>query len=496
MTATRSAADRFFARQSELDPVRAALSGAPVDPGALPDYSPAGFAARAELLRSTDPGGDPALAERLAAETAHTEAGLVTELNLVTCPPVLLREHLGQLARDGDPAVHAEALAGVPAALRGYAETLRATALPPARRQVEMVLGAVGSWAAGTEFGDSPQAEAARRGYAELAAVLTEEVLPTARPEDGVGVDRYRAAARFHLGEDLDPAHCHEVLVAELDELRAASAALAPRGVRETCAELNTDPRWTATGPETLRDWAVERLDTAASMGREVLVAPPGLGAVQVHVPVEQGSPRYLPPAADGSRPARLVWPVPAADPVPVWNQTTMLHHEGVPGHHLQLGTAVLTATSAWAAHTVVAGNAEGWAVYAEGLMRDAGALTTPQERLGHVLGLRLNVAMALVDLSVHTGLPMGDTGGPWTLDGAAVFLAAESAFDAGSLYFTVLRSAAWPGQALTYAWGARVWQELRAASDAKGIDPREFHRRMLALGPCGLSVLRSALGA
>ncbi|MCP2168570.1 DUF885 family protein [Goodfellowiella coeruleoviolacea] len=483
MTAVSDPVGEFL----ELDPVRAALVGVPVQPGVLTDYSPEGWAARLDRLRAASAEPDPALAERVAAESGYAEAGLAAELNLVTSPPILVHEHLAQLARDGDQAALAAGLAAVPRALRGYARTLRAAPRPPARRQAEMVLGAVRSWAGSPEFGPTGPAEAARRAFGEFADVLEREILPTASEQDGVGPDRYRAAARFHLGVDLDARDCYDTLVEELDQLRAATTALAAtlgRGTfAETCAALNTDPLWTISGAAELRAWAQQRLDAAAA-ACDALDLPARSRGLEVHVVAEAGPVRYLPPAADGTRPARVVWPMASAEPVPVWNQTTMLHHEGVPGHHLQLGGVRARPQLA------VAGNAEGWAVYAEGLMHQAGALA-PEEELGYLTGLRLNVAMALVDLALHNGFPLPDTGQPWSLDGAAAFLAAESAFPVGSLYFTVLRSAAWPAQAITYSWGARQWRSLRASAAA--VNAREFHSRLLALGPCGLSVLRSA---
>ncbi|WP_443075601.1 DUF885 family protein [Streptosporangium sp. NBC_01469] len=50
-----------------------------------------------------------------------------------------------------------------------------------------------------------------------------------------------------------------------------------------------------------------------------------------------------------------------------------------------------------------------------------------------------------------------------------------------------------WPGQALTYAYGAKIWHDAREIARRRlgsGFDPRNFHSRMLGLGPCGLSAV------
>lgn len=447
----------FFAARVRLEPVETALAGVPPT-GELTDYSPAGFEARVELLRRSLPGAGPALAERLGAELAYHEAGLAASLNVVTSPPVLLREHLALLGGDA----RRIAVEGLGDALDGYLKTLRET--KSTRRQVESVLWAARAWAT-TEEGMTP--------YGPFADALETEILPHAVEDDAVGTERYRIAARYQLGVDVDPAECFAVLTDELHDLTRAADEL---GGKQACAEYDNDPSWKVDRAD-LKVWAEEKL--AAAQDR---VGVP-VGPLEVVVPAEHGPARYRPAAADGSRAAQVVWPVAAPDPVAVWSQTTMLHHEGVPGHHLQLGLGV--GADAWSRHTIVAGNSEGWAVYAEGLLLDD--MAAP-ERLGYVMGLRLNTAMALADLALHNGFQLD--GAPWTPDRAAEFMAAHSVFPASGLYFSVLRSAAWPAQAITYSWGARVWRELRAQADRAGERPADFHRRMLALGPCGLGVL------
>src|SRR5690606_7962047 len=57
---------------------------------------------------------------------------------------------------------------------------------------------------------------------------------------------------------------------------------------------------------------------------------------------------------------------------------------------------------------------------------------------------------------------------------------------------FEVDRYLGWPGQALAFKVGARLWQQVR--SDAAGVDLKTFHMAALGLGPMGLAPLRTAL--
>jgi uncharacterized protein (DUF885 family) len=474
--------DRWFDEQCRLDPVRAVLAGR-TDTDFVPDYSPDGFAERAALCRkalldlgAAEDHAATVLRERLEAEAAHVESGLAARLNLVGSPPTLIREALGQV--DGE--ARAGLLAAVPAALSGYLATLRhETALgrPANRVQAEVVAGAAAAWA--QEFADGPAGAA----FEDFAEAVRRDVLPAATETGGTGPELYGIAARHTLGIDLDLADTHDWLVDQLGVLRAETDDLTGGDLAGLVARLDADPAWLVRGAGGLREWALTRLAVAADVASRRLDVPDALRAVEVEVvPGGAGPVRYLPPAADLSRPGRVYWPVPPGDdPMPVWSQVTMLHHEGVPGHHLQLGEAVLDSTlPRWQRHLTIPGHAEGWAVYAEGLMLDA---MEEAPRLGHLMGLRANAAVALVDLGVHAGLPMPD-GTQWTPDSIVAFLGEHTSIPEPLRHFTALRAAAWPGQGLAYSCGAREWQAVVS---------RMSHDRLLGLGPCGLSVLRDA---
>jgi uncharacterized protein (DUF885 family) len=484
--------DRWFAGQCRLDPARAVLAGWTGHNGALPDYSPDGFAERAALSRGAllaldalaagrrpEPVTATVLRERLEAEAAYAESGLAARLSMLASPPVLIREALARADED----TRARLLATVPTALSGYLATLRheaALGRPANRVQAEVVAGAAVAWAG--EFTDESVAAA----YGEFAEGLRRDVLPLATEDGGVGSELYQVAARHTLGIDLDLAGTHDWLVDQLEVLRAETEELAGGDLAELVARFDADPAWLLRGADALRDWALTRLAVAADVAAWLLDVPDALREIDVEVIPGGAAPvHYLPPAADLSRAGRVCWPVPPGDePIPVWGQVTMLHHEGVPGHHLQLGGAVLDkGLPEWQRHTTVAGHAEGWAVYAESLMLEV-LETAP--RLGYLMGLRANAAVALVDLGVHAGLPAPD-GAQWTPDTIVAFLGEHTTIPEPMRHFTTLRATAWPGQALAYSCGAREWQ---AAIDRVADDP-SGHARLLGLGPCGLAVLR-----
>ena len=56
----------------------------------------------------------------------------------------------------------------------------------------------------------------------------------------------------------------------------------------------------------------------------------------------QEGGIYYTGPTDDFSRPGRMWWSVPVGvTEFDTWRELTTVYHEGVPGHHLQIGQAV-----------------------------------------------------------------------------------------------------------------------------------------------------------
>lgn len=140
----RRISDAYVDALVELDPIVGTALGVPGASGALPDFSPAGRQAVAELARSTlaqltaaeqAPGADTAverrcatlLKERLEAELAQFEAGEhLRAVDNLSSPlhQVLKVFSLMPMATEEDWRAVARRLNAVPAALAGYRESL------------------------------------------------------------------------------------------------------------------------------------------------------------------------------------------------------------------------------------------------------------------------------------------------------------------------------------------------------------------------------------
>jgi uncharacterized protein (DUF885 family) len=90
----------------------------------------------------------------------------------------------------------------------------------------------------------------------------------------------------------------------------------------------------------------------------------------------------YRPGSRDGTKLARL-WINPAS---PEYQRTITIertaYHEGVPGHHMEVGIARSVGRSADPAETRYAFS-EGWAIYAERLAKDVGFYSDPYSDYG-----------------------------------------------------------------------------------------------------------------
>jgi uncharacterized protein (DUF885 family) len=503
----------------------------------ITDYSPDGVAARAEAARGalrdldgTSAADDVdvvtlgAMRERLGVTVELHDAGLdVGELNVIASPLQSMRDVFDLMPTDteDDWRTVSERLSRVPDRVAGYADSLRVAAAsdnPPAVRQVargieqagtiqqlfvDMVAG--GALDNDALHGDlQARASAAADAYSGLAAVLRDEVGPRARGEDAFGRDAYRLFSRLYLGAEVDLDETYtwglELLQSIVAEQESVAHRLYPESsVAEALARLDEEPRYVIEGTDALQAWMQELSDRVVeALADTHFEIDESLRNLECCIaPTQTGGIYYTGPSEDLSRPGRMWWSVPpGVSTFHTWQETTTVFHEGVPGHHLQIGRAVVLAgqLNRWRRMGCwVSGHGEGWALYAERLMAELGWLDDAGNRMGMLDAQRFRAARVVIDIGVHCGMTAPD-GGVWDADKAWVFLQAHSAMKEANLRFELDRYLGWPGQAPSYAIGQRIWQRLRDEMLGRGLTLKEFHRRALDLGGLPLDVLRSAL--
>ena len=536
-TAVDAVAERYLDTFAALDPCAATELGIAGHDDEVTDYSPDGVAARAhaadDALRELD-GVEPAddvdvvtvaaMRERLGVIVEMHDAGLdVGELNVIASPLQTMRDVFDLMATDTDDdwSVISRRLHQIPKRVAGYADALRtavASGHAPALRQVTRGIGQaaqnqqlfVDMVAAAAPADPALHAElqhragAAAEAYAELARTLGDDIAPRAREHDACGRDTYQLMSRSFLGTAVDFDETYEWGLDQLKSIVAEQETVAQRlypdaGVAEAFRRLDQESRYEIHGTEALQIWMQELSNRAveALAGTHFDIAEP-LRRLECRIaPTQTGGIYYTGPSEDLSRPGRMWWSVPpGVDLFHTWQETTTVFHEGVPGHHLQIGRAVVLADelNRWRRMGCwVSGHGEGWALYAERLMAELGWLDDDGDRMGMLDAQRFRAARVVIDIGVHCGLTAPD-GGVWDAARAWDFLTTHSAMAEENLRFELDRYLGWPGQAPSYAIGQRIWQQLRDEMLRRSMPLKEFHSRALDLGGLPLDVLKSAL--
>jgi uncharacterized protein (DUF885 family) len=511
------------------------------------DYSPAGAdeintATKAALSRieTATPTDDVDLVTKLdltrelRLSIAKHDAGFEQRnLNVIASPAQELREifDLMPTATETDWSHIAERMHNLPAAMSGYIESLRsgiAAGNVPAIRQVEEnitqaakhVLGDgfffVFAAEASSDEGDLPEAlqgdlekgaHAAAGAYATLVEFLREELAPHAPKKDAVGRELYTLASSGFLGADIDFDETYEWGIEELARMTAEQEAIAREikagaTVAEAIAFLDADEKHKLHGTKALQEWMQATSDRAVEeLGKTHFDIAPEIRKLECMIaPTQEGGIYYTPPTDDFSRAGRMWWSVPeGVIEFDTWRELTTVYHEGVPGHHLQIGQAVYNKAqlNAWRRTAGTSGHAEGWALYAERLMDELGYLTTPADRFGMLDGQRMRAARVVLDIGVHLEKTMPASTKTWTGEDAFPFLRANVNMNDQFVRFEVNRYLGWPGQAPSYKVGQRIWEQLRdeyARREGADFDIKAFHKKALDIGGVGLDTLKTAM--
>ena len=551
MDSIQEVSDAYIVEMAALDPISATSWGVSGYDDALPDLSPAGLEARADVARralrllgevpqdtDADRIATEVMAERLAAGLELHDAGdEYRSLRVLFSPHGMVRQifDLMRLDTEGDWQTVAARLDAVPTALGGIRATLEeglSRQLASTQRQVSACAEQCETWGGlgdpassffanlvrGYPGGPSGAAlgRAARKAgdaYLEFGAWLRRDYLPRADPIDPVGAERYARAARYFTGAHLDLDDTYHFGWAELNRIEARMAALCEQilpgaSLSETIDYLESDPALVIEGPDAFRAWNQDLIDSTISAldgvhfniaepirRCEAMIAPPG-GAAAMY---------YTGPSEDFSRPGRTWYPTLGKTRFPLWREVSICYHEGVPGHHLQVGQVRYRSdrlTRFQRLDGFTSGHGEGWALYAERLMHELGYLEHPAYELGMLSAQAMRAVRIVVDIGMHLELPIPaderyHPGERWTPELALPFVIERSCFPANFMSSEVDRYLGLPGQAISYKVGERVWLQARDEAKARkgaAFDLKDFHRYALDLGGMGLDQLEREL--
>jgi uncharacterized protein (DUF885 family) len=333
--------------------------------------------------------------------------------------------------------------------------------------------------------------------YLRLGATIQREIVPVAREVEGLaglpmGRDCYAAEIRRHTSLPLTAAELHELGLAEVARIRAATEALGAEVYHTTsyaqvANALYSDRTQGFSSEDDLLGWVRMIIDRAQreveplfarlpSMGIELVPYDDSLG--QISASYQQ--------SLDGIEDGRYYLVTKPVTSQSKWNLEGTTYHETIPGHHLQLGRAAMLAdlpAVRWIADDTAF--IEGWGLYAETLADEIGLYTSGPARLGRLANEQLRACRLVVDTGLH------DLG--WTRAQAEAFMQDNLFYGAEYDHNEVERYIRGPGQALAYKVGERELLRLREvarARDGAAFSLRDFHEAVLAVGSMPLPVL------
>jgi uncharacterized protein (DUF885 family) len=166
------------------------------------------------------------------------------------------------------------------------------------------------------------------------------------------------------------------------------------------------------------------------------------------------------------------------------YSMATTAVHETYPGHHWHL----MTMKEARGIRRIFTSTyfVEGWALYAEGMMRDMGFFT-PEQELGQLEARLFRAARIVVDTSLHTG--------EMSFDEAVAFMHDKGLMPTPTARSEVARYCAWPTQASAYLTGALAIEQARDEWLADGGSLLEFHDSLAGSGAMPVPLAMRSIG-
>jgi uncharacterized protein (DUF885 family) len=540
--AVNQAADRFFEKILEHQPIFATILGDDRYDDRLPDLGADGRAADAESYRQVlaevepiDPSGlEPeqvitrdmlmlvarngleALDRRLYQlaidhisgigtmpvqvaqyQIAETPEGLERLLTRFRTFPVAVEQYLDTL-REGIADRRVEAIVPVE---KQIAQIERMLALP-SEQYPAVALAHV----ADDEAREQVRAAIAEHVYPALQQArdfLADEYRPMARSEPGLsgtpdGDEAYRLAIRMQTTIATTAEEVHAFGMEDLSRIEAEMDEVARRlGKRDRFAlraALVEDPANHTDDRERIIEIAREQTARAFATAPRYFGRLPSADCVVV--PVEEYRERetppafYMQPSLDGSRPGQYYLNTYKPEERQLHKLAAITFHEATPGHHFQIGIEMelrgLPRFRTLGARMAGVAYVEGWGLYCERLADEMGLYRAEEERLGMLDAQAFRASRLVVDSGIHA---MG-----WSRDKAIAFMHERGQLPPVDAEIEVDRYTIWPAQALAYKMGQReIERARREVSEKMGdrFDLRAFHDEVLGHGSLPLATLR-----
>lgn len=167
----------------------------------------------------------------------------------------------------------------------------------------------------------------------------------------------------------------------------------------------------------------------------------------------------------------------------------TISVHEAYPGHHWHLTWTKVNKIQERRVRSLLPTSyfSEGWALYAERVMREFGFFADPRHDLLHLDARVFRAARIVVDTSLHMG--------EMTVDEAVRFMMENGSLSEPTARAEVGRYCTWPTQASSYLTGSLEIERIRVAFEKAGKgDVRTFNDKLAASGMLPIALAERAV--
>lgn len=340
--------------------------------------------------------------------------------------------------------------------------------------------------------------------FAALRRFVEDRYLPACRKDLAAsnlpaGKRYYDLLVRDMTTTDLTAAEIHEIGKREVARIRGEmDRVIASTGFKGTFAQflefLHGDERFYHRSAEGMlmhyRDIA-KRAD--AQLPRLFATLPRLTYGIRPMEAYEgDDAEHYTRGALDGSRAGYFEANTNNLHRRPKYDMESVLLHETVPGHHLQIARAqelkdlpAFRRAASYGAYT------EGWALYAESLGEEMGMYRDPYSKFGRLSAEMWRACRLVVDTGLHA---FG-----WTRERSIRYLADNAGIAESAAVAETDRYILTPAQALTYKIGELRIKALRdkAKRELGGrFDLRRFHNAVLDDGALPLDLLEARIDA
>lgn len=338
----------------------------------------------------------------------------------------------------------------------------------------------------------------------ERQAAALEALLPQTKDTAGVwaqpdGEANYASSLRANTTSNIAPGELHRMGLEWVRELSEAldrdlrAVGLSKGSVGERIAALNVDSRFIqpdtdAGRAEVMRQAEAYLAAARARVDRSLrrMIDDP-VEVRRMPLTTEASSPVAFYNSGGGQGSGGVLLNLRAPSDLPSWRLPTLIHHEGVPGHHTQDsvlrdagGLSAFRLTARFSAWT------EGWALYAEHVADEIGSYADdPFGRIGYLQAQLWRAGRVVVDTGLHHER--------WSRDQGVAYMVDVVGELPGPTSREVDRYTVYPGQACCFMVGKQqlvTSREVARIRMGTRFSLGDYNDLILRSGPLPMEVL------